>query len=116
MKRLGELLEGEAPTVEETEPPKRHPFPGMAGYNPRVDAPVIVSLGGKFIEEGAWRGKYRVNGHVCDAWGRLLDEDACPMCQGAGKMLMDPNPNPWAKPWEQAFVTCPRCVPANTPI
>jgi hypothetical protein len=95
--------------IEEIALPKRRIFHDMPGYNPRLHAPVLA-MGGKFIEEGEWQGKFRLNGHLCDAWGHLLDPSACPVCQGMSKLLLFPNPNPWAKPWEQAFTICPRCV------
>jgi hypothetical protein len=88
-----------------TEALVKHPYPEEAGYDPARDAPVL-SMGGEYIRQGRWAGKYRTGGHLCDAWGNMLDEGACPGCLGARRVKQRTNT---LRPWESEMVPCPRC-------
>lgn len=90
--------------------PRARPWKGDQGYDPRVHAPVIA-MGGTLIESGIWAGRYRLDDFVVDDFGAMVDTDACPECGGDPyRVQLEVNPNPFAKPWEQTFTHCRRCV------
>lgn len=87
-------------------PALAHPLPGDPNYDPATDAPVILNLRGEYIEAGRWAGRYRIHGQLCDEWGNLMDEGACPGCNGARRVKQRTNE---LRPWESEMVPCPRC-------
>ena len=91
--------------------------PGEYGYNPRTDA-FALRLGATFIESGVWAGRYQLGEHIVNHLGQFVDQEACPECGSRNgefrfKVLQWPNPNPFAKPWEQAFTYCRRCCTSD---
>lgn len=97
-------------TTEADVPTWTKRYPGQPGYDPRADAPAVW-MGAEYIEYGDWRGRYRDGDWILDAWGHLVDQDACPICQGAKYWVVLANPaNPRQKAWEHEYMLCPRCT------
>lgn len=78
---------------------------GRIDFNPRIDA-TAIRMGATFISGN----RYALGEHVMDRNGMFKDPNDCPECGGTPFRVRIQNPNPWAKPWEQSFTYCRRCV------
>ena len=107
----GYLEKGNARKLPSSVVPLR--TPGEPGYNPRAGA-FALRMGATLIESGPWRGRYQLGRHIVNRNGQFISPDQCPECgsyQGElrFRVRVEQHPDPFAKPWEQAFTYCRRC-------
>ena len=90
-------------------------MPSDKGFDPRKDA-FAIRMGATYIEDGSWKGRYRLGEHVVDHLGAICEDGTC--CPGCGSRTTDrefrfmvriPGRASKAEPWREALTYCRVC-------